>query len=699
MNLSSIRRAATVSLTLLFCVVVTSSDLNAHAALSIGTERVSPAADRQIAVRITSDGTDAGTPVTGISVTVTDGSNAAVSNPTNNGGWAIFPGLSSSETYTISVPTAHPSWDFALGSGSLTPDLSLYNKTTRFSAIPLYAISGTISGMEAGVDVVLDDATSTTVQTVAGGAYTFTRIPAGHYSVTPDASNHRVTPGSFDLTGLSADASNVDFSAVAVYTVSGTITKLSGSGSTGYDVTLSGDESQATTTAADGSYAFTVADGSYTVTPSRANWGFSPTDSSFVVAGVALGGIDFTTRTVLRAPTLDAPADASADAALTPTFEWTKVGPNPDRWLLRIDDDADVTDAPLATIEVDKASESYALAYATLALDYASTYYWSVTAERTTPQLGDEEQASSVWSFTTGTNAFATTPPVISYPNNDALVYSTTPALNWYITTGSTDLTWEVQIKAAASADWSTLVHTSGELADVRTYTPPSGALVAGSAYVWRAIVKDLAGGVLGVSDAASFEVFGTPGPAIPTASWPVGGATIYSTQPSLNWYTSGGSASLVYHVELAPASAAFTGTPTFTTTPGTRTVDLAAEAVTLMGGTDYQWRVRSTDGSATSDWSTTAIFTTIASAGVVTPTASYPSGGALLYSTDARSILVPGSRYERTELRRHADARRRIADDLPADDQSLSRRNRPHARRGLHLVRSSNRRKHIRDL
>ena len=230
---------------------------------------------------------------------------------------------------------------------------------------------------------------------------------------------------------------------------------------------------------------------------------------------------------------------------------------------------------------------------------------------------------------------FKDKPPVTSYPNGGATVYSTTPALNWYITTGTTDHTWEVQIKTAAAADWSTPVHTSGPLGDVRTYSPPAGVLAGGGSYVWRALVKT-DGAVVGVSDQAAFEIVGGGGAPVPTASWPVGGATVYSLQPALNWYTSGGSATS-FEVELINTTAgeSFDGAAEFTTTD--RSVDLSAQNVTLASGADYEWRVRSMDATTTSAWSATASFSTVAVAAVTAPTPSYPTGGALLYSTDAR--------------------------------------------------------------
>ncbi len=138
------------------------------------------------------------------------------------------------------------------------------------------------------------------------------------------------------------------------------------------------------------------------------------------------------------------------------------------------------------------------------------------------------------------------------------------------------------------------------------------------------------------MSDQAAFEIVGGGGAPVPTASWPVGGATVYSLQPALNWYTSGGSATS-FEVELinTTASETFDGTADFTTTD--RTVDLSAEAVTLASGADYEWRIRSSDATTTSDWSASALFSTVAVASVTAPTPSYPTGGALLYSTDAR--------------------------------------------------------------
>ena len=273
-----------------------------------------------------------------------------------------------STTATTDGTGAYTFATLADGSYTLTPSLAGYTFSPAtisatvsgadvtgqdFVATRVYTISGTVAGMDAGIDVVLEGGASPdTVQTTAAARFPLP-ASAGNYTVTPDASNHRVTPGSFDVTGLSADQSDVDFTAVAVYAVSGTVVRLNGDGADGTTVTLSGDESASTTVGSDGSYAFRVPDGSYTVTPSRTDWGFAPTDSSFAVAGAAVADVDFVTRTVLRTPTLVAPADAATDAPLTPTFEWTHIGPTPDTWTLRIDDDSDVTDAPLATLKVD----------------------------------------------------------------------------------------------------------------------------------------------------------------------------------------------------------------------------------------------------------------------------------------------------------------------------------------------------------
>jgi len=82
------------------------------------------------------------------------------------------------------------------------------------------------------------------------------------------------------------------FSSTGLYSISGTI---SGDVKEGVTVSLSGDASKSTTTAADGSYSFAnLANGNYTVTPSLNGYTFNPTSIPVTINGANQPGKNFT---------------------------------------------------------------------------------------------------------------------------------------------------------------------------------------------------------------------------------------------------------------------------------------------------------------------------------------------------------------------------------------------------------------------
>ncbi len=157
-------------------------------------------------------------------------------------------------------------------------------------------VTGSVSGSAAaGVTVTLTGARSATTTTDAWGRYAFTDLVPGTYAVTPAMAGHVFSPVSRAATLTVAGIAGQGFTATAVAgptrTISGTV---SGASSAGVTVTLGGQGSGATITAADGSYAFAgVADGSYTVRPSRSGSAFAPPALSATVIGADLAGQDF----------------------------------------------------------------------------------------------------------------------------------------------------------------------------------------------------------------------------------------------------------------------------------------------------------------------------------------------------------------------------------------------------------------------
>ena len=141
-----------------------------------------------------------------------------------------------------------------------------------------------------GVTITLTGDASDSVVTDANGEFSF-GLPDGSYVLTPSKGGHQFTPASANVEVSGADDTGNDFTAEGVYTISGTIT---GDEVEGVTVALTGDATDSTTSAADGTYSFTgVVDGSYTVTPTLAGYTFAPADASVTVSGADDTGNDF----------------------------------------------------------------------------------------------------------------------------------------------------------------------------------------------------------------------------------------------------------------------------------------------------------------------------------------------------------------------------------------------------------------------
>jgi hypothetical protein len=152
-----------------------------------------------------------------------------------------------------------------------------------FIAAPqTFSITGTISGTGGnGATVTLGGAKTATVTANAAGVYTFSALVNGSYTVTPTKTGFVFTP-SMQAVSLNGANATVNFTAVQVYTLSGTI---SGAGGNGTTVTLSGSSSGTVTASSSGVYSFSVVNGSYTVTPSKAGYVFTPASQAVTVSG------------------------------------------------------------------------------------------------------------------------------------------------------------------------------------------------------------------------------------------------------------------------------------------------------------------------------------------------------------------------------------------------------------------------------
>ncbi len=123
-----------------------------------------------------------------------------------------------------------------------------------------------------------------------------------------------------------------------------------------------------------------------------------------------------------------------------------------------------------------------------------------------------------------------------------------------------------------------------------------------------------------------SFNVVASnSGPVIPIPSWPIGGATIYSSSPTLYWYLDENSDGLEYEVEFSDGD--LTGVANIP--------EINSMNTTLNGldyGITYNWQVRSFDGTTYSDWSVQESFVISETLGPVVPIPSWPIGGVTAY-------------------------------------------------------------------
>ena len=179
-----------------------------------------------------------------------------------------------------------------------------------------YSISGTVTkagGLPvAGVTISLTGAATATTTTAADGAYVFTGLANGSYTVTPSMGTNTFTPASSPVTINNTSVSGVNFT-MNTYSISGTVTKAGGLPVAGVTISLTGAATATTTTVANGTYTFTgLANGSYTVTPSMGTNTFTPASSPAVVNNANVAGVNFTLNTYSISGTVTISGDGPA---------------------------------------------------------------------------------------------------------------------------------------------------------------------------------------------------------------------------------------------------------------------------------------------------------------------------------------------------------------------------------------------------
>jgi hypothetical protein len=216
--------------------------------------------------------------------------------------------------------------------------------------------------------------------------------------------------------------------------------------------------------------------------------------------------------------------------------------------------------------------------------------------------------------------------PTASWPLNNAVMYTQSPAVSWYVSGSTTGLTkFRVAWSTDAGANWGTLPSTNyADIADINQRTVTLPAFVYGAHIYWA--VASYVSSTASVWSTGEFTIFNSTGTIVPVLSYPIGGASVYTTSVNLSWYINGASSGVQYY------KVEYSGSSSFTNPIIVEPVNSTSVALdNLTPGATYYWRVSAFNGYSYSNPSTTGIFTVVSGAYPVVPVAGSPSNGVAL--------------------------------------------------------------------
>jgi hypothetical protein len=283
-------------------------------------------------------------------------------------------------------------------------------------------------------------------------------------------------------------------------------------------------------------------------------------------------------------PTLISPANASTGISLNPTLDWGTVNGVTAYQYEYSTDPLFTASTPINTGTTSQAG--------LINLSYGQTYYWRVRCGH----AADTSDWSNSWYFTTLYQL--TTPVVLSSPVNTATGLSSPVSLSWQTYAGA--VFYEVQYDNNPS-------FTAPVTGTTVSTSQATAALAVGTTYYWKVRANNGSG----YSPWSSVWSFSTVGLGVPVLLSPTNGATgQLTTGLSIDWTDV--SAATFYEYEY--------GTDILFVSPapvaGTNTVSEASISG-LSDNTTYYWRVRSSDGSNYSAWSSPWSFTTVNTVGI----------------------------------------------------------------------------------
>ncbi len=271
------------------------------------------------------------------------------------------------------------------------------------------------------------------------------------------------------------------------------------------------------------------------------------------------------------------PANAATSVSLNPTIDWGIVsGVN----LYQYEYSADSIFSSATPVGTGTTSQA-----GLVSLSYGQTYYWRVRSCHT----NDTSDWSTPWSFTTLYQL--TSPVVLSSPANGTTgLAATTTTLQWQ--SYATAVFYEYMYADNSSFTGA----VSGTAVSTSQVT---STLLPGTTYYWKVRANNGSG----YSPWSASWTFATSGLEIPILISPTNGANSQPVSVALDWADASSATFYEYEVDddIMFGSPLSNGSVTSSTT----TVG------SLAFNSTYYWRVRSSDGSNFSPWSSTWSFTT----------------------------------------------------------------------------------------
>ena len=365
------------------------------------------------------------------------------------------------------------------------------------------------------------------------------------------------------------------------------------------------------------------------------------------------GGVVVTDYVIYNWDGLVTPVHSVSGVSVIPTFEWEKVGTSPaPNYKLIVSKNADLS-SPIYSKEL--GTDTTITIIDTLAnfpLDNNTKYYWTV-----------EVHDDNGFIFATDTNYFYTVDGVnisVGYPGDGTDVYQYDPLqFSWYLSQAQGSLKFFLQVKDTNAApggyEWENFSDFEYDHIG-NTYRSVNG-LFGGTNYYWRVIAYHDNGpdspGDFGWDDTivkfSSNWEFMTKGGAVKAyPSWPIGGNTVWTLEPTFYWYTMQWEPNTEFEVIYATDSTTSGGllaNPLATISAGTNTY--INVGTTLDASTTYYWQIKSTYPlTGAENYSSVAEFITYDAPGLTAtkPTISYPKGGVTIYTTSPTLYWYTGA-------------------------------------------------------